>query len=241
MPSLSRKWVIAAAVVIGLAVIGGIVKALLPSEENRLETLRVVEVTRSPFYAPQYVALSKGFFEEEGLDIQLSNGFGGDKTMTALLSGDADIVLVGVEAAVYVNARGASSPVTAFAQLTQTDGSFLVSREPMENFRWSDLRGKALLGQRKGGMPQMVSEYVQRKNGLNPHKDVKIIQNVDYKTWEAPLPPARAILRNCLSRPLPCWRRKEKDMSSPPSASTAENFPTPPTSPGPNSSKSARK
>lgn len=181
MPSLSRKWVIAAAVVIGLAVIGGIVKALLPSEENRLETLRVVEVTRSPFYAPQYVALSKGFFEEEGLDIQLSNGFGGDKTMTALLSGDADIVLVGVEAAVYVNARGASSPVTAFAQLTQTDGSFLVSREPMENFRWSDLRGKALLGQRKGGMPQMVSEYVQRKNGLNPHKDVKIIQNVDYK------------------------------------------------------------
>ena len=74
--------------------------------------------------------------------------------MTALLSGDADIVLVGVEAAVYVNARGASSPVTAFAQLTQTDGSFLVSREPMENFRWSDLRGKALLGQRKGGMPR---------------------------------------------------------------------------------------
>lgn len=181
MPILSRKWIIAAMIVIGLAVIGGILTTLLPSEENQLETLRVVEVTRSPFYAPQYVALTKGFFEEEGLNIQLSNGFGGDKTMTALLSGDADIVLVGVEAAVYVNARGAASPVTAFAQVTQTDGSFLVSRKPMDDFRWSDLRGKTLLGQRKGGMPEMVSEYVQRKNGLNPHKDIQIIQNVDYK------------------------------------------------------------
>ena len=183
MPSLfrSRKGIIAVLLVIGLAVIGGIVKAFLPSEENPLETLQVVEVTRSPFYAPQYVALSKGFFKEEGLDIQLSNGFGGDKTMAALLSGDADIVLVGLEAGVYVNARSAASPVTAFGQVSQTDGSFLVSREPIDHFRWSDLRGKSLLGQRKGGMPQMVSEYVQRKNGLTPHKDVKIIQNVDYK------------------------------------------------------------
>lgn len=181
MPGFSRKWIIAAVTVITLAVIGGMVKLFLFTEKNQLETLRVMEVTRSPFYAPQYVALSKGFFEKEGLKIQLSNGFGGDKTMTALLSGDADIVLVGVEAAVYVNARGARSPVTAFAQLTQTDGSFLVSRKPIENFRWSDLRGKSLLGQRKGGMPQMVSEYVQRKNGLIPHKDVQIIQNVDYK------------------------------------------------------------
>lgn len=181
MPSLSRRGIIAALLVIGLAVIGGIIMALFPSEEKKLETLRIVEVTRSPFYAPQYVALSKGFFKEEGLDIQLSNGFGGDKTMAALLSGDADIVLVGVEAAIYVNARGAANPVTAFAQVSQTDGSFLVSRKPIDNFRWDDLRGKTLLGQRKGGMPQMVSEYVQRKNGLKPHKDVKIIQNVDYK------------------------------------------------------------
>lgn len=150
-----------------------------PSSQSR--TIRLVEVTHSMFYAPQYVAIRKGFFKELGLTVELTNGFGGDKTMTALLSGDADIVLVGAEAAVYVTARGASRPVVGIAQLTQTDGSFLVARNQTGPFRWSDLRGKSLLGQRKGGMPQMVSEYVQRLHGLKPHKDVKIIQNVDYK------------------------------------------------------------
>ncbi|MDA8354472.1 MAG: ABC transporter substrate-binding protein [Firmicutes bacterium] len=146
-----------------------------------LDTVRVMEVTRSIFYAPQYVAIHKGFFKEEGIDIDLSNGFGGDKTMTALLSGDVDIVLVGAETGVYVTARGAQNPVVGFAQVTQRDGSFLISRKPVDDFEWQDLKGKQLLGQRKGGMPEMVSEHVQRKNGLTPHKDVKIIQNVDYK------------------------------------------------------------
>lgn len=148
---------------------------------DRPAEIRVVEVTHSLFYAPQYVAIEKGFFEEEGLNIRLAEGFGGDKTMTALLSGDADIALAGAETAVYVAARGANNPVVGIAQLTQTDGSFLVSRKPMKEFRWTDLKGKTLLGQRKGGMPEMVSEYIQRKNGIEPHKDVKIIQNIDFK------------------------------------------------------------
>lgn len=144
-------------------------------------TVRVVEVTHSMFYAPQYVAITKGFFKQEGLNVTLSDGFGGDKTMTALLANEADIILTGAEGAVYVTSRDAAVPVVAFAQVTQTDGSFLISRKPIPNFKWQDLRGKTLLGQRKGGMPEMVSEYVQRSHGLDPHKDVKIIQNVDYQ------------------------------------------------------------
>lgn len=143
-------------------------------------TLRVVEVTHSLFYAPQYVAIQQGFFEEEGITIELTDGGGGDKTMAQLLSDQADIALVGAEAAIYVTARGAQDPVVGFAQLTQTDGTFLVSRQPLDSFEWENLKGKTLLGQRKGGMPQMVSEYVQRKNGLDPHRDVNIIQNVDF-------------------------------------------------------------
>lgn len=142
--------------------------------------IRLFEVTHSLFYAPQYVALSQGFFDEEGLEIELTTAFGGDKTMTALLSDNADIILMGSEATIYVYNQGTNDPAINFAQLTQTDGSFLVARQKMENFKWSDLKGKVLIGQRKGGMPQMVSEYVQVKNGITPHKDVEIIQNIDF-------------------------------------------------------------
>ncbi|SEN01050.1 ABC transporter substrate-binding protein [Lihuaxuella thermophila] len=148
---------------------------------NGTTKIRLVEVTHSIFYAPQYVAMSQGFFKEEGLDIDLTNGNGGDKTMTTLVSNQSDIVLVGAEAGIYVTARTSSQPVVAFAQLTQTDGSFLVSREPIPSFSWSMLKGKTLLGQRRGGMPEMVSEYVQRKNGIEPHRDVEIVQNVAYQ------------------------------------------------------------
>lgn len=151
------------------------------SEPSDQTQLRLVEVTHSPFYAPQYVALRKGFFAKHGLKVDITNGNGGDKTMTALLADQADIVLVGAEAGIYVTARSTSEPIVAFAQLTQTDGSFLVSRHPISSFNWSMLKGKTLLGQRRGGAPQMVSEYVQRQHGLQPHVDVKIIQNVEYQ------------------------------------------------------------
>ncbi|SFS99186.1 ABC transporter substrate-binding protein [Marininema halotolerans] len=152
---------------------------------KQVDKITVVEVTHSLFYAPQYVAIEKGFFKQEGIEVNLRDGMGGDKTMAALLSGDADIVLVGAETGVYVTAGGAKDPVVGIAQLTQTDGSFLVSRKPSTHFQWSDLKGKKLLGQRKGGMPEMVSEHVQRKNGVTPFNDVTIIQNVDYKNLPA--------------------------------------------------------
>lgn len=143
-------------------------------------TIRIAEVTRSIFYAPQYVALSQGFFEDEGLEVTLETTPGGDKTMTALVSGNADVALVGTETSVYVYNQGSTDPVINFAQLTQRDGTFLLAREPIENFSWDMLKGKKLLGQRKGGMPEMVSEYLLKKKGVEPFVDVEIIQNVEY-------------------------------------------------------------
>ncbi len=143
--------------------------------------VRLAEVTHSIFYTPQYVALTQGIFEKHGLNVELTTTFGGDKTMTALLSNSADIILMGSEATIYVANQNANDLAINFAQLTQRDGSFLVSREPIENFSWDMLKGKVLLGQRKGGMPEMVSEYVQHLNGLKPHEDVEIIQNVEFK------------------------------------------------------------
>ncbi|WP_210364825.1 ABC transporter substrate-binding protein [Bacillus sp. REN3] len=147
---------------------------------EKVQTIRVAEVTRSIFYAPQYVALEKGFFEEEGLKVELTTTWGGDKTMTAVLSNAADVALVGSETSIYVYARGSNDPVINFAQLTQTDGTFLVSREKIENFTWDQLKGTTFLGQRTGGMPQMVGEFVLKKHGINPEKDLNLIQNIDF-------------------------------------------------------------
>ncbi|WP_066366777.1 ABC transporter substrate-binding protein [Neobacillus fumarioli] len=147
---------------------------------KKLEKVRIAEVTRSLFYAPEYVAISKGFYKDEGLDITLTTVPGGDKTMTALLTGAADVALVGSETSIYVYAQGSDDPAINFAQLTQTDGTFLFSRKKIDHFTWDQLKGITFLGQRKGGMPQMVGEYVLKKHGIDPHKDVKLIQNIDY-------------------------------------------------------------
>ncbi|WP_280770003.1 ABC transporter substrate-binding protein [Salipaludibacillus daqingensis] len=149
-------------------------------QDDEQTEVRVAEVMRSIFYAPQYVALSEGFFEDEGLDIDLTTTWGGDTTMTALLSDGADVALVGAETSMYVYAQDANDPAINFAQLTKTDGTFLVSREPVEDFSWDDLKGTTFLGQRQGGMPQMVGEHVLRKNGIDPHEDLELIQNIDF-------------------------------------------------------------
>jgi NitT/TauT family transport system substrate-binding protein len=150
------------------------------SDTDELTTIRVAEVTRSIFYAPQYVAITEGFFEEEGLAVELLTTWGGDRTMTTLLSDGADIALVGSETSIYVFQQGTDDPVINFAQLTQTDGTFLVSRTPMPSFSWEDLKGRVFLGQRVGGMPQMVGEYVLKKHGIHPQRDLELIQNIDF-------------------------------------------------------------
>ncbi|MBP3039771.1 ABC transporter substrate-binding protein [Bacillaceae bacterium Marseille-Q3522] len=147
---------------------------------EELQPVKLGEVTRSIFYAPQYVALEKGFFTEEDLDVQLATTAGGDKTMTALLSDSIDIALVGSETTIYVYTQGSSDPVINFAGLTQRDGTFLVSREKISDFSWEQLKGTTFLGQRKGGMPQMVGEYVLKKHDIDPQKDLDLIQNIDF-------------------------------------------------------------
>ncbi len=128
-------------------------------------TIRLSEVTHSIFYAPLYVAINNGFFEQEGLKIELSNGGGADRSMTAILSGDADIGLMGPEAAIYVTEGGAQDRPVVFGQLTKRDGSFIVSKTAIEDFTVADLVGKEIIGGRKGGVPAMTLEYVIKEAG----------------------------------------------------------------------------
>lgn len=143
------------------------------------------EVAHSIFYAPMYVAIEKGYFAEEGIDLTLVTGFGADKTMTALLTGEADIGFMGSESTIYTYKEGASDYAVNFAQLTQRAGNFLVSREPIENFSWDMLKGKKVLGGRAGGMPEMVFEYILKKNGIDPAADLSIDQSIDFGSTAA--------------------------------------------------------
>lgn len=142
--------------------------------EGELTKVRLSEVTHSIFYAPQYVALTQEFFEEEGLEIELINSQGADKVMTAVLSGQVDIGFAGPEACVYVYNEGRADYGVVFAQLTNGDGTFLLGREPDPGFKWSDLKGKTVIGGRKGGMPAIILQYVLEKNGLKVGEDVFI-------------------------------------------------------------------
>jgi len=153
---------------------------LIGCQKSELKTVRLSEVTHSVFYAPQYVAITKGFFEEEGIKLELSNGQGADKVMTAVLSGEADIGFMGPEASVYVYSQGKTDYAVNFAQLTQKDGSFLVGREKDDNFNFDKLKGKTIIGGRIGGMPEMTLEYVLKKYGLEPGKDVNVRTDVQF-------------------------------------------------------------
>lgn len=163
----------------------GVFAAKKDSTEEKLTKVTLNEVAHSIFYAPQYVAIEEGYFAEKGLDLTLVTGFGADKTMTAVISGEADIGFMGAEASVYAYQEGATDPVVNFAQLTQRAGNFLVAREEMPDFKWEDLKGEKVLGGRKGGMPEMVFEYILKKNGIDPQKDLTIDQSVDFGSTAA--------------------------------------------------------
>ncbi|WP_394926198.1 ABC transporter substrate-binding protein [uncultured Robinsoniella sp.] len=154
-------------------------------ESDTLTKVTLNEVAHSIFYAPQYVAIQEGYFAEEGIDLELVTGFGADKTMTAVVSGDADIGFMGSESTIYAYNEGASDYVVNFAQLTQRAGNFLVARQEMPDFTWSDLKGKNVLGGRKGGMPEMVFEYILKQNGINPATDLNIDQSIDFGSTAA--------------------------------------------------------
>lgn len=142
-------------------------------------------MAHSIFYAPMYVAIEEGYFKEEGIDITLVTGFGADKTMTAVLTGEADIGFMGSESTIYTYIGGTQDYVVNFAQLTQRAGNFLVSREPIDNFSWDMLKGKKVLGGRAGGMPEMVFEYILKKHSIDPGTDVSIDQSIDFGSTAA--------------------------------------------------------
>ncbi|MEG0388288.1 MAG: ABC transporter substrate-binding protein [Niameybacter sp.] len=140
-------------------------------QQGGLEKIKVAEVTHSVFYAPQYVAMEHGFFEEEGIEVELLGAQGADKTMAALLSGEVQVGLMGPEASIYVYNQGSKDYSVCFAQLTKRDGSFIVGREANENFAFNDLAGKEILGGRKGGVPEMTLEYGIKNSGLTIGED----------------------------------------------------------------------
>lgn len=150
------------------------------TDDKSLEKIKVAEVAHTIFYAPQYVAIEKGFFEDEGLKVELSLTPGADKVTAAVLSGDADIGFSGSEATIYVYNSGEKDYLRTFAQLTQKDGSFIVSRKKIDNFKLEDLKGKTIIGGRVGGMPEMTLEWAIRDAGLDPKKDVNIDTSVSF-------------------------------------------------------------
>ena len=183
----NKKWIsLTAAVMLAVTALPGTVFAA--RNENSKEELTKVtlnEVAHSIFYAPQYVAIEEGYFKDEGLDLTLVTGFGADKTMTAVISGEADIGFMGAEASIYAYQEGATDPVVNFAQLTQRAGNFLVAREEMPHFKWVDLKDKRVLGGRKGGMPEMVFEYILKNNDIDPTTDLEIDQSIDFGSTAA--------------------------------------------------------
>ena len=150
------------------------------SKEEKRQKITLAEVTHSIFYAPQYVAIEQGYFEEVGIDVELILTSGADKVTAAVLSGDADIGFCGSEGTIYVYNGGEKDYLKTFAQLTQKDGSFLVSREEIKDFKLEDLEGKTVIGGRAGGMPEMTLEYALKQNGIDPKKDVEIDTSVDF-------------------------------------------------------------
>lgn len=147
-----KKRLTAAALAVLLAVtaLPATVMAEEKDDKKQLTKVTLNEVAHSIFYAPQYVAIEKGYFADQGLEVELVTGFGADKVLTALISGEADIGFMGAEASIYAYQEGATDPAVNFAQLTQRAGNFLVAREEMPDFQWSDLKGKKVLGGRNG-------------------------------------------------------------------------------------------
>lgn len=171
---------IACIILVAAIVLIGFISTNNEEISNELKTIKVNEVTRSVFYAPQYAAIAQGFFEEEGLNIEITTGQGADNVMTAVLAGQCDIGFCGPEASIYVYNEGKEDYVQVFAQLTKKDGSFLVSKTATDNFSWKDLVGKTVIPGRKGGVPYMTLEYVLKQNGINPATDLTLDDSIKF-------------------------------------------------------------
>ena len=174
-------YVITILVIILLAIIMQVITNKKETKENKeLTKVKVSEVTRSVFYAPQYVAINNGYFKKYGIDIDLTTGGGADTVMTAVLSNQVEIGFAGPEASIYVYNEGKEDYCQVFAQMTKKDGSFLVAKTKTENFNWQDLKGKTVIPGRKGGVPYMTLEYVIKQKGLTPGKDLTLDDSIKF-------------------------------------------------------------
>ena len=177
----SKKKITIAVIVIIVVIIGIIIfNNMKSNDKSDLKVIKVNEVTRSVFYAPQYVAINKGYFKENKMDIELTTGQGTDAVMTAVLSNQCDIGFAGPEASIYVYNEGKEDYTQVFAQMTKKDGSFLVSRKENKNFDWKDLKRKTIIPGRKGGVPYMTLEYVLKKNEINPKTDATLDDSIKF-------------------------------------------------------------
>ena len=171
-------------VLLVIVIIAGIISLVMINKDKNTNTgeklIKVNEVTRSVFYAPQYAAINNGYFKENGIEVELSTGQGADAVMTAVLANQCDIGFAGPEASIYVYNEGKEDYTQVFAQMTKKDGSFLVAKENTDNFSWQDLKGKTVIPGRKGGVPYMTLEYVLKKNGINPQTDLVLDDSIKF-------------------------------------------------------------
>lgn len=175
------KIIIVAIIILVIIVVGIVITNMKKSSHSgETKVIKVNEVTRSVFYAPQYVAINNGYFKENGLEIELTTGQGADAVMTAVLANQCDIGFAGPEASIYVYNEGKEDFCQVFAQMTKKDGSFLVARSDTNNFNWKDLKGKTVIPGRKGGVPYMTLEYVLKKNGINPQTDLTLDDSIKF-------------------------------------------------------------
>lgn len=177
---MKKKVIISVIILAVLFSIVGMVINQKNKDKQELKTIKVNEVTRSVFYAPQYVAINNGYFKENGMEIELTTGQGADAVMTAVLADQCDIGFAGPEASIYVYNEGKEDYCQVFAQMTKKDGSFLVAKNQTNNFNWQDLKGKTVIPGRKGGVPYMTLEYVLKKNGIDPQKDTTLDDSIKF-------------------------------------------------------------
>ena len=177
-----KKTVLIYSVAILLIIVISITLTIIHNKKDNQDekTIKVNEVTRSVFYAPQYVAINNGYFKENGINVELTTGQGADSVMTAVLSNQCDIGFAGPEASIYVYNEGKEDYCQVFAQMTKKDGSFLVAKAKNSTFNWQDVKGKTIIPGRKGGVPYMTLEYVLRKNGIDPKKDVVLDDSIKF-------------------------------------------------------------
>ena len=179
---MKKKIIISILILIIIVIIIGVI--IIKKQNNNTNGENIVikmnEVTRSVFYAPQYVAINNGYFKDYGIDIELITGQGADAVMTSVLSGEAQIGFAGPEASIYVYNEGKEDYTQVFAQLTKRDGSFLVSKDKLSDFKWEYLKGKTIIPGRKGGVPYMTLAYVIKQHGLNPKTDLKLDDSIKF-------------------------------------------------------------